>query len=785
MDQSISALAPVRQPSGTRLHIGCLLHIAALALLPAWVAEASERRPLSVRDAIETSRAMVDLNGSSVFVSPDGTRYAVMLIRGNVERNGNEIELRVGRLDSLAGATPQVVAQLFTDGLGNTPEGAHDSSTLTGPEDNPPRWLDNRHVAIFWEDQAGVRQVLAIDVETKEQRFLTRHATDVVQYGVGRDGMLAYKARAAHDNSVSAELLKKGFAVKSPDAVVLMYGVVDGSGHMELRDNLDQWIVARDGAKPLGVNMQGAKVGLMIPPTFAPEGRTALVEANPASVPDEWMRYRDETLEVSFQRYRDFIRQLFVIDVEQRTARPLWAAPIDINTFREVIRTWSPSGRSVLLGPTFLPLSEPGAAELGPRGFAEVDLATGTYHRVPVPPETSAAVREVQWSSSQHLQLRLESGQSLHFDWADGHWVRTESAALAKRSREPASDARPKTAPVRVELRQDLNIPPVFYAVESRSKRARRVLDLNPRLLTDFALGRVTWAEWKDPDGRDWDGRLYLPAHYEPGRKYPLVIQTHGYAPKNEFNIYGWMPNLGPAWSTFLAQSLAGRQFAVLQMAAPLTWDIPVSDQLARVRKIAVGYEAAIGALARKGIIDPERVGLMGYSGTGWHVEYALTHSTFPYAAALVVDNKDGNYFQAALTSWRASLSEELNGKPPFGAGLDAWKENSPAFNVERIRTPLQLQVTDSLGGLTAPVITGWEMFSRLRYLGKPVELYVVPNILRGSHTLQNPGQLLALQQRALDWWCFWLKGDDQVGPSQEWRELRERQRQATPRNVQ
>src|SRR3546814_10270497 len=60
-------------------------------------------------------------------------------------------------------------------------------------------------------------------------------------------------------------------------------------------------------------------------------------------------------------------------------------------------------------------------------------------------------------------------------------------------------------------------------------------------------------------------------------------------------------------------------------------------------------------------------------------------------------------------------------------------------------------------------------MFSRLRYLGKPVEFWAVPNIERGSHTLQNPGQLLTLQERAMDWWLYWLK--DEREPSETKRE--------------
>lgn len=78
-----------------------------------------------------------------------------------------------------------------------------------------------------------------------------------------------------------------------------------------------------------------------------------------------------------------------------------------------------------------------------------------------------------------------------------------------------------------------------------------------------------------------------------------------------------------------------------------------------------------------------------------------------------------------------------------------------------------------------ATLLWGLEMFSRLRFLRKPVEYYVVPDLRHGSHILQNPRQLLAAQSRALDWWLFWLKGEEDVSDPakapqyEQWRRLR------------
>jgi hypothetical protein len=54
-------------------------------------------------------------------------------------------------------------------------------------------------------------------------------------------------------------------------------------------------------------------------------------------------------------------------------------------------------------------------------------------------------------------------------------------------------------------------------------------------------------------------------------------------------------------------------------------------------------------------------------------------------------------------------------------------------------------------------ILTAWEMFSNLRYLRKPVELFVIPDIQHGVHILPNP---------TVDWFCFWLKGEGDPNPA-------------------
>jgi hypothetical protein len=153
-----------------------------------------------------------------------------------------------------------------------------------------------------------------------------------------------------------------------------------------------------------------------------------------------------------------------------------------------------------------------------------------------------------------------------------------------------------------------------------------------------------------------------------------------------------------------------------------------------------------------------------------------LTHSQVPVAAAEVADNIDGSYFQYVLADSDLRTFDDVEkGASPFGEGLAAWMREAPGFNVDKIRTPLRVEL-DS--GPISQVLTEWEIFSNLRYLSKPVELSIIPNIQHGVHVLQNPAQRLASQGSTVDWFRFWLKGEEDSVPAKtdqyiRWRKLR------------
>ena len=93
-------------------------------------------------------------------------------------------------------------------------------------------------------------------------------------------------------------------------------------------------------------------------------------------------------------------------------------------------------------------------------------------------------------------------------------------------------------------------------------------------------------------------------------------------------------------------------------------------------------------------------------------------------------------------------------------------------MRLDKIHTPMLLQsITGPLGE--------WEVYAGLQWLKKPVDL--VNFYPEGAHQLVRPQQKYLSEQSAVDWYRFWLKGEEDPNHAKaeqykRWRELRKLQ---------
>jgi dipeptidyl aminopeptidase/acylaminoacyl peptidase len=161
---------------------------------------------------------------------------------------------------------------------------------------------------------------------------------------------------------------------------------------------------------------------------------------------------------------------------------------------------------------------------------------------------------------------------------------------------------------------------------------------------------------------------------------------------------------------------------------------------------------AGIDALAARGMVDPERVGIAGTSYGGYTTAWAVTAHSRRFAAGIEC---------AGITNWlsmqgTSDIPEEnalVHWNRPFYENMDLYWDRSPLAHVSQCRTPLLILHGDK--DARVPVTQAHELYTALRLLGREVEFVHYP---REEHGLKEAAHQLDMLNRSLAWFDRYLK---------------------------
>jgi dipeptidyl aminopeptidase/acylaminoacyl peptidase len=262
--------------------------------------------------------------------------------------------------------------------------------------------------------------------------------------------------------------------------------------------------------------------------------------------------------------------------------------------------------------------------------------------------------------------------------------------------------------------------------------RPTQVTSVFGDLPKQFAIARQERAEWTAPDGQSIDGVVFYPADYVAGRKYPLVVQTHGGPASSD--KFGWGSRMS------YAQVLTGKGFVVLRP----NYRGSTGYGNAFLRDMIGGYfrhahldvMAGVDALVARGIADPDRLVAMGWSAGG-HMTNKLITFTDRFKAASSgagAANWVSMYAQSDIRSYRTPW---FGGSPwQARAPIDLYWEQSPLKYVAQVRTPTIFFVGQD--DPRVPLPQSVEMYRAVKSLGVPTHLYVAPREGHGWQELRH-----------------------------------------------
>jgi len=675
--------------------------------------------------------------------SSDGRRFAIILKKGNLEHNTNEYTLRIFNTATVLSARkPEAFLAM--------------SSSTNRDAIKGLKWLTNETVAFIGENVGSVPQVCEFNVRTKHLKQITSHSTPIVAYDISGDGrVVVFEADPGeHDPIDNEQTRREGLAISGERLDEILLESNRASSYVESR----LLFVQIGKAQPTKIALDDM-ISPDMAPSVSPDGHFALIEVYARHIPTGWAAYKEALLhERVISRHREAgtaqVERYLLLDTRSGVVEPLLNAP---KPWERDEFAWVFEGRSIVLSKAYLPLDIPDPAEREAREnktfVVEIKLPSREIVKI-----TDQHLKVGRWEkTANRIFLRPRSSEpslsAKAFENRGGQWQEAPAAP---------EDLNPQR-PLMVTCNEGMNLYPKIFVSEHNGGHKTLLVDLNPEFQR-LQFGKEETIRWMSTDGHEIEGGLYLPPAYKPGQRYPLVIQLSGF---NEEQF--WID--GPYSSAYAAQPLAAHDIVVLQVGRPKYKEY-AGTTMEGPRQMAA-YEGGIDFLDRRGLIDRNRVGIIGFSRAVFPAAFTLTHSKYRFAAATLAEGFDGGYWNYLAYPNVSAETVGVSGGPPFGDSFSMWLANSPTFNIFKVQTPIRLEAYSR-----ATVIGRWEWYSLLWQMGKPVDFILLPE---GSHLLVKPLERMVSLQGNVDWFAFWLKGDEDPDPSKReeyrrWHELRKLQ---------
>ena len=292
---------------------------------------------------------------------------------------------------------------------------------------------------------------------------------------------------------------------------------------------------------------------------------------------------------------------------------------------------------------------------------------------------------------------------------------------------------------------------PAEIAVTARGQSSRVLTDLNRDALAHKRLGEVEelWVK-SSADGLDVQGWIVKPPQFQPGRKYPLLLEIHG----GPYENYG--PRFAPETQLYAS---AGYVVLYVNPRGSTSYGQAFADQIQH-NYPSRDYDdlmTAVDAVIAKGYADPERLYVTGGSGGGVLTAWIVGH-TERFRAA-VVAKPVINWTSFALTADAYPFfTQYWFPAPPWEAQEQYWKR-SPLAYVGQVKTPTML-ITGENDHRT-PISETEQYYQALKLRRVDTAMVRIPGASHGINA--RPSNLIAQVLNTLGWFERYRDGVEPV----------------------
>jgi dienelactone hydrolase len=290
---------------------------------------------------------------------------------------------------------------------------------------------------------------------------------------------------------------------------------------------------------------------------------------------------------------------------------------------------------------------------------------------------------------------------------------------------------------------------PDYWVSDTKFTAPRKVTDANPQL-SEYAWGSKVLIDYTNSKGKRLQATLTLPAGYEPGKKYPMLVYFYEIMSNTHHTFSMPVYDDRPHMSEYASDGyLVLQPDVVYEIGKPGTSAVDcVTSAVKKV--IALGYA------------DPKHIGLQGHSWGGYQSSYIVTQTDM--FAAVVTGAPPTNLisFYDELYKSTGTVQQGIMelGQVRMGDNVTPWtahelyEEQSPVYNVRKIRTPFMILQGTADGAVDWD--QGLEFFNAARRNGKQVIFLSYPD---EPHHLAKKENQKDFQIRMKEFFDHYLKG--------------------------
>ncbi len=278
-----------------------------------------------------------------------------------------------------------------------------------------------------------------------------------------------------------------------------------------------------------------------------------------------------------------------------------------------------------------------------------------------------------------------------------------------------------------------------------------------PKKITDFTGQISNWKyskpeviTWKSKDGTTIEGVLHKPMDYDPGKKYPLLVNIHGGptgisvpspVPAYVYPILQWLDKgalvLMPNYRGSAGYGEDFRKLNVENLGVGDMWDVM----------------SGIDYLDQEGLIDTDKMGAMGWS-QGGYISAFLTTNTDRFKAISVGAGISNWMTYYVNTDIHPFTRQYLKATP--WENEEIYRKTSPMTNINNASTPTLIQHGEF--DRRVPIPNAYELYQGLQDVGVETKLIVYKGF---GHGISKPKEQLAAMWHNWQWFGKQIWGEE------------------------